>query len=29
MSPEYLGKFVAIEIEKWAHVIKSSGIQLE
>jgi tripartite-type tricarboxylate transporter receptor subunit TctC len=29
MSPEYLGKFVAAEIEKWARVIKASGIQLE
>jgi tripartite-type tricarboxylate transporter receptor subunit TctC len=29
MSPEYLGKFVASELEKWARVIKASGIQLE
>jgi tripartite-type tricarboxylate transporter receptor subunit TctC len=29
MSPAYLGKFVASEIEKWARVIKASGIQLE
>jgi tripartite-type tricarboxylate transporter receptor subunit TctC len=29
MSSEYLGKFVAVEIEKWAHVIKAGGIQLE
>ena len=29
MSPEYLDKFVATEIEKWARVIKASGIQLE
>jgi tripartite-type tricarboxylate transporter receptor subunit TctC len=29
MSPEYLGKFVAAEMEKWARVIKASGIQLD
>jgi hypothetical protein len=29
MSPEYLGKFVAVEIEKWGRVIKANGIQLE
>jgi tripartite-type tricarboxylate transporter receptor subunit TctC len=29
MSPEYLGKFVAAEIEKWGRVIKANGIQLE
>jgi tripartite-type tricarboxylate transporter receptor subunit TctC len=29
MSPEYLGKFVAAETEKWARVIKASGVQLE
>jgi tripartite-type tricarboxylate transporter receptor subunit TctC len=29
MSPDYLGKFVASELEKWARVIKASGIQLE
>jgi tripartite-type tricarboxylate transporter receptor subunit TctC len=29
MSPEYLGKFVAAEIDRWARVIKASGIQLE
>jgi tripartite-type tricarboxylate transporter receptor subunit TctC len=28
-SPEYLGKFVAAEIDRWAGVIKASGIQLE
>jgi tripartite-type tricarboxylate transporter receptor subunit TctC len=29
MSSEYLGKFVAAEIEKWGSVIKASGIQLD
>jgi tripartite-type tricarboxylate transporter receptor subunit TctC len=29
MSPEYLGNFVASELEKWARVIAASGIQLE
>jgi tripartite-type tricarboxylate transporter receptor subunit TctC len=29
MSPEYLRKFVAAEIEKWGRVIKASHIQLE
>jgi tripartite-type tricarboxylate transporter receptor subunit TctC len=29
MSPEYLGMFVAAEIEKWGRVIKANGIQLE
>ena len=29
MSSEYLGKFVTSELEKWARVIKASGIQLE
>ena len=29
MSPEYLGKFVVAEIEKWARVIKASGLQLD
>jgi tripartite-type tricarboxylate transporter receptor subunit TctC len=28
-SSEYLGKFVVAEIEKWARVIKASGVQLE
>src|SRR5262249_37758456 len=28
-SPEYLGKFVAAEIEKWGRVIKASNIQLD
>jgi tripartite-type tricarboxylate transporter receptor subunit TctC len=28
-SPEYLGKFVAAEINKWSAVIKASGVQLE
>jgi tripartite-type tricarboxylate transporter receptor subunit TctC len=28
-SPEYLGEFVAAEIEKWSGVIKASGIRLE
>jgi len=28
-SPEYLGKFVASEIEKWSVAIKASGIQIE
>jgi tripartite-type tricarboxylate transporter receptor subunit TctC len=27
-SPEYLGKFVANEIDKWASIIKASGVQL-
>ena len=26
-TPEYLGKFVAAEIEKWAAPIKASGAQ--
>src|SRR5262249_15570153 len=29
MSPDYLGKFVAAEVEKWQRVIKSTGVQLE
>jgi tripartite-type tricarboxylate transporter receptor subunit TctC len=29
MSSEYLGKFVAAEIEKWGRVIEASGIQLD
>lgn len=28
-TPEYLGRFVAAEIEKWAAAIKASGIQIE
>jgi tripartite-type tricarboxylate transporter receptor subunit TctC len=28
-SPEYLGKFVASEIEKWSVAIKASGVQIE
>jgi tripartite-type tricarboxylate transporter receptor subunit TctC len=28
-TPDYLGQFVAAEIEKWARVIKASGIQIE
>ena len=28
-SPEYLGKFVAEEIKKWAAPIKASGVQVE
>ena len=28
-SPEYLGKFVASEIEKWSGAIKASGVQIE
>jgi hypothetical protein len=27
-SAEYLGKFVAAEIEKWGRIIKASGIQI-
>ena len=29
LTPEYLGKFVAAEIEKWARATKASGIQLD
>jgi hypothetical protein len=28
-TPEYLGKFVAAEIEKWAAATKASGVQVE
>jgi tripartite-type tricarboxylate transporter receptor subunit TctC len=28
-SPEYLSKFVASEIDKWAAAIKASGIQID
>jgi hypothetical protein len=28
-SPEYLGKFVASEVEKWAGPIKAAGISLD
>jgi tripartite-type tricarboxylate transporter receptor subunit TctC len=28
MSPEYLGKFVASEIEKWGRIIKATGVQI-
>jgi tripartite-type tricarboxylate transporter receptor subunit TctC len=28
-TPDYLGRFVAAEIEKWARVIKASGVQIE
>ena len=27
-SAEYLGKFVAAEIEKWGRIIKASGVQI-
>jgi tripartite-type tricarboxylate transporter receptor subunit TctC len=27
-SAEYLGKFVAAEIEKWGQIIKASGVQI-
>jgi len=29
LTPEYLGTFVAAEIEKWARATKASGIQLD
>ena len=29
MTPDYLGKFVAAEVEKWQRAIKASGVQLE
>jgi hypothetical protein len=28
-TPDYLRRFVATEIEKWARVIKASGVQIE
>ena len=28
-SPEYLRKFVAGEIDKWAAAIKASGVQID
>jgi hypothetical protein len=28
-TPEYLGKFVASEIEKWAAPIKASGVSAD
>jgi tripartite-type tricarboxylate transporter receptor subunit TctC len=28
-TPDYLGKFVAAEVVKWAKVIKTSGVQIE
>jgi len=28
-SPEYLGKFVASEVEKWAGPIKAAGISID
>jgi hypothetical protein len=29
MTPDYLARFVAAEIDKWAVVIQESGISLE
>ena len=29
MTPDYLGKFVAAEVEKWRRAITASGVQLE
>jgi hypothetical protein len=29
MTPDYLRKFVAAEVEKWRRAIAASGVQLE
>jgi tripartite-type tricarboxylate transporter receptor subunit TctC len=29
MTPEYLGTFIAAEVEKWSRIIKANGISLE
>jgi len=28
-SPQYLGKFVAVEIARWAEPIKANGLQVD